>query len=415
VLVARTGQDGRESINVEVHPVFRKKTRGQVITAELQEGFSHIGTAMTEAGRAAADELGPRIAAARDAAGPALGAAQLAVAPRVAAAVAVAAPAVASAREAISPRLEGARDALAPRVEAAHKALGPRVEAAREAADARLAAAVETLSPRVHAAREAAVPALTTAVAATAAAASRAAADLAPRVEAAQKAAQKALATEVLPKVVAARDAVGPAFDTARGTLAAGVGTALHEWEARRDDLVGAAGKTSTKAKRKAAKTAAKQKAKAQAAKASAKAQAASASAKAKRGSAPERGSRRWTWIALFAAVGAVAFAVLRRRGGTDAWTPAPTGDGPVPSYREDPVPSSPSTNDSGKTVSSATWESGDSAPAESDMGIRDAQNVSGDGPDGETDPTDTAPEPFTSGGGDDPGPTAGPAGSGMA
>ena len=108
-----------EPIDVEVHPVFRKKTRGQVIAAELQEGFSHIGTAMTEAGRAAADELAPRMAAARGAAGPALGAAQLAVAPKVAAAVAVAAPAVASAREAIGPRVEVAREALSPRVEAA--------------------------------------------------------------------------------------------------------------------------------------------------------------------------------------------------------------------------------------------------------------------------------------------------------
>ena len=41
-----------ETINVEVHPVFRKKTRGQVIAAELQEGLSHIQTAMTEAGLA---------------------------------------------------------------------------------------------------------------------------------------------------------------------------------------------------------------------------------------------------------------------------------------------------------------------------------------------------------------------------
>ena len=48
-----------ETINVEVHPVFRKKTRGQVIAAELQEGLSHIQTAMTEAGRAAADGAGP--------------------------------------------------------------------------------------------------------------------------------------------------------------------------------------------------------------------------------------------------------------------------------------------------------------------------------------------------------------------
>jgi hypothetical protein len=41
--------------------VFRKKTRGQVIGAELQEGFTHIGTAVSEAGRLAAEQLGPRV------------------------------------------------------------------------------------------------------------------------------------------------------------------------------------------------------------------------------------------------------------------------------------------------------------------------------------------------------------------
>ena len=68
-----------------------------------------------------------------------------------------------------------------------------------------------------------------------------------------------------------------------------------------------------------------------------------------------------------------------RGRKKSDDWTPAPAGDGPVPSYREDPVPSSDST--SGKTVSTAS-QTTDSAPAESDMGVRDAQLVDGDGPD---------------------------------
>ncbi|WP_156036497.1 hypothetical protein [Blastococcus sp. URHD0036] len=385
--------------------MFRKKTRGQVIAAELQEGLSHIQTAMTEAGRAAADELGPRIVAAREAAGPKVAAAQSAVAPKVAAAVAVAAPAVASARDAVGPRFEAAQKTLAPRIEAAQKTLAPRVEAAREAADARLAAAVEALNPRIDAARAGAGPALSTAVAATTAAASKAAADLAPRVEAAQKAAQKAITHDVLPKVAAAREAVGPALESARGTLAAGVENALSEIEARRDELAVAAGKTTKKARKKARKASAKQKAKA--AKVAGK-----ASKKAGRGTRDK--SRRWPWLAVFAAVGAVAFAVLRRRNDADAWTPAPTGDGPVPSYREDPVPSSPSNDNAGKTVSSATWESGDSAPAESDMGIRDAQMVDSDGP---TDPVDPKnnPEPFTSGGSDDPGPTAGPSGAGQA
>jgi hypothetical protein len=71
-------------------------------------------------------------------------------------------------------------------------------------------------------------------------------------------------------------------------------------------------------------------------------------------------------------------------------------------------VPSSPS--DSGKTVSTATDTPSDSAPAESDMGMRDAQLVEGDGPDTVTPPEETAPEPFSSGGGaEGEGPTAGP------
>jgi hypothetical protein len=71
-------------------------------------------------------------------------------------------------------------------------------------------------------------------------------------------------------------------------------------------------------------------------------------------------------------------------------------------------VSSSP--NESGKTVSTAMETSSDSAPAESDMGMQDAQEVKGDGPDDVTPPESTAPEPFSSGGGADAGPTAGPA-----
>ena len=48
-----------ETINSEVQLVFRKKTRGQVIGAELQEAFAHIGVAASEAGHLAAEQLGP--------------------------------------------------------------------------------------------------------------------------------------------------------------------------------------------------------------------------------------------------------------------------------------------------------------------------------------------------------------------
>jgi hypothetical protein len=43
-------------------------------------------------------------------------------------------------------------------------------------------------------------------------------------------------------------------------------------------------------------------------------------------------------------------------------------------------------------------------------MGIRDAQLAEGDGPEDATTSGSDAPEPFTSGGGADEGPTAGPA-----
>ena len=92
-----------ETINSEVQLVFRKKTHGQVIGAELQEDFAHFGVAASEAGRLAAEQLGPRVHAAREAAGPALDAAQKAVRTQGRGAVAVAAPAVHSAREAVVP------------------------------------------------------------------------------------------------------------------------------------------------------------------------------------------------------------------------------------------------------------------------------------------------------------------------
>ncbi|MDP9459185.1 MAG: hypothetical protein M3Q22_02685, partial [Actinomycetota bacterium] len=62
--------------------MYRKKTPGQVIGAELQEGFTHIGTAVSEAARLAAEQLGPRVDAALEAAAPAFEAAQKAVVPK---------------------------------------------------------------------------------------------------------------------------------------------------------------------------------------------------------------------------------------------------------------------------------------------------------------------------------------------
>ena len=354
--------------------MFRKRTHGQVISAELQEGFSHIGNAVTEARRAAAEQVVPRVEAARAAAGPALETAQLAVTPRVAAAVAVAAPAVASARESLAPRFDAAREAASPALEAAQKAV-----------DAGLLAAVEAITPRVGAVRDAAGPRLSSAVTVAQAAAVRAAEDLGPRLEAAQKAAQRALSDDLVPRlgaaqtaalayaaprVVAARRAVAPALENARGTLAAGVDTARSELEARRIGLAAStalarnqAGKRRRDLGRRGATTA----------------------ARLRRRAAPVPEPRRWPWLVALLAIVAGVTVVLRRRS-TDDWTPAPTGDGPVPSYREDPVPSSPS--DSGKAVSAAQETPGDATPADSDLGWRSDEDQTTGATDSPADPS---------------------------
>jgi hypothetical protein len=69
----------------------------------------------------------------------------------------------------------------------------------------------------------------------------------------------------------------------------------------------------------------------------------------------------------------------------------------------------SSSESNSGKTVSTASETPSDSAPAESDLGVRDAQLADGDGPDDATVNGSDAPQPFSGGGGSDAGPTAGP------
>jgi hypothetical protein len=68
------------------------------------------------------------------------------------------------------------------------------------------------------------------------------------------------------------------------------------------------------------------------------------------------------------------------------------------------------SSSDSGKTVSTAGETASDASPAESDLGVRDAQLADGDGPDDTTVNGSDAPQPSSGGGGSDAGPTAGPA-----
>jgi len=55
-----------------------------------------------------------------------------------------------------------------------------------------------------------------------------------------------------------------------------------------------------------------------------------------------------------------------------------------VPSYREDPVPSSPS--DSGKTVSTAQTSAGDATPPDTDLGMQPQQMASPGEEDGNED-----------------------------
>jgi ElaB/YqjD/DUF883 family membrane-anchored ribosome-binding protein len=236
-------------------------------------------------------------------------------------------------------------------------------------------------------------------------------------VEAAQKAAQKALKDDVVPRLeaaqtaalayavpraVAARDAVTPALDSAKEALAAGVDSARSELEARRAEVAAAAASSTRKLRKKAKK----------ARKAAGKKhrqlekKVAATTGHVTRAGIAKPAPRRWPWLLAVVGVAAGVVVLLRRRMGDD-WTTAPAGDGPVPSYREDPAPMSDS--NAGKTVSTADT-TGDSAPAESDMGVRDAQLVDGDGPDSAGVNGSDAPEPFTSGGGADEGPTAGPA-----
>jgi hypothetical protein len=166
--------------------------------------------------------------------------------------------------------------------------------------------------------------------------------------------------------------AVAPALESARETLSAGVDSALSELDARRAELVATAensGRKARKTAKKARKTAVKKRHEFE--------KKASATAKqVKRGVGAQKKPRRWPW--LLAALGLAAGVVVLLRGKKqDSWTPAPAGDGPVPSYREDPTPGSPTT--SGTTVSDAEFAAGDSTPEDTDLGMQPSQMAEGD------------------------------------
>jgi hypothetical protein len=177
--------------------------------------------------------------------------------------------------------------------------------------------------------------------------------------------------------VTAAQKAMAPALESARETLAAGVDSARSELEARRAELVA----TSEKSSRKARKTAKKARKTAGKKRQEFEKKAAATAKQVKRKGGVERKPRRWPW--LLAAVGIAAGVVVLLRGKKEeSWTPAPAGDGPVPSYREDPVPSSPTTAatpTTGTTVSEAEFAAGDGTPSDSDLGMQTAQLAEGD------------------------------------
>ena len=163
-----------------------------------------------------------------------------------------------------------------------------------------------------------------------------------------------------------------PALESARETLAAGVDSALSELDARRAELAATAeksGRKARKAAKKARKTAGKKRAQFEK-------KAAATAKQVKRATGVEKKPRRWPWFLAVAGI-AVGVVVVLRGKQQDTWTPAPTGDGPVPSYREDPVPSAPSTT--GKTVSDAEFAAEDGTPAESDLGMQTTQMAEGD------------------------------------
>jgi hypothetical protein len=163
-----------------------------------------------------------------------------------------------------------------------------------------------------------------------------------------------------------------PALESARETLAAGVDSARSELDARRAEFAAAAEKSTRRARKqakKARKTAGKKRHEFEK-------KAAATAKQVKRRTGNEKRSRRWPW--LLAVLGVAAGVVVLLRGKKDdAWTPAAAGDGPVPSYREDPVPSSPST--SGKTISESEFAAGDGTPDDSDLGEQTAQMARGD------------------------------------
>jgi hypothetical protein len=204
--------------------------------------------------------------------------------------------------------------------------------------------------------------------------------DVVPRLGAAQTAA----AAYAAPRVVAAREAVTPALESARETLLAGVESARSELDARRAELV-ATGERSTRKARKSAKKARKTAGKKRS-EFEKKAAATAKQVKRRVGVEPE--PRRWPWLLATMAVGAAVFVLLRRLKKEDDWTPAPDGDGPVPSYREDPMPSSPSE----RTPSDATSAAGDATPPDTDTGMQPPQMAEGDGPLGDGGPDETPP-----------------------
>ena len=265
-----------------------------------------------------------------------------------------------SARDAIAPRVEAAREAIAPRRRGRARRRGAAGGGRRDAAQAAAARQRPTSAPRVEAAQKAAQKALKD--------------DVVPRLEAAQNAALAYAA----PRVVAARDAVDPGAGERPGD--AGRRRGQRPQRARRPPGRAGRGRGEVDAQGP---------------------QDGEEGAQDRRQEAPRvreegRGHRQAGQARRRRAEEAAALAVAARRARRSprVWscscagrsrTPGrrpPPATARCPSYREDPVPSSPST--AGKTVSDAEFAAGDAhSRRQSTWACRPPQMAEGDEDDG--------------------------------
>ena len=192
-----------------------------------------------------------------------------------------------------------------------------------------------------------------------------------------------------------------PALESARETLAAGVESARSEIDARRAELVASAEKSTRKARKKAKKA---RKAAGETRREFEKKAAATAK-QVKRRAGVEPEPRRWPWVFAVLAVGTAVFVLLRRKKDDD-WTRPPPATVRCPATERTPCPAPPATP--ARPSPPPTDAPGDATPPDTDLGSATRSSPRATAPTTRPSTAD-APEPFSSGGGADEGPTAGP------